>query len=73
AAGRPALALDFGPALSVELRQRGEGVELALTAAAALAPAARAELPGLLRALAARGVPVLRAEVRQRGAAPERR
>jgi len=64
--GREALSLDFGRALGVELRQRPGGVELSLTAAAALAPAARAELPGLLRALAARGVPVLRAEVRER-------
>ena len=65
--GREALALDFGRALGVELRHRPGGVELSLTAAPALAPAARAELPGLLRALAARGVPVLRAEVRDRG------
>jgi len=65
--GREALSLDFGRALGVEVRQRPGGVEVSLTAASALAPAARAELPGLLRALAARGVPVLRAEVRERG------
>ncbi len=73
AAGREVLSLDFGRTLKVELRQREGGVELALAAAAALAPAARAELPGLLRALVARGVPVVKAEVRQRGGAPERR
>lgn len=65
--GREALSLDFGRALGVELRQRPGGVELSLSTSAALAPAARAELPGLLRALAGRGVPVVRAEVRSRG------
>jgi len=66
--GREALALDFGRALGVELKRAPGGVEVALAAAPALASAARAELPGLLRALAARGVPVVRAEVRERGA-----
>jgi hypothetical protein len=73
-AGRDALALDFGPALGVELRRGPEGIEVRLHASPGLAPAARAELPGLVRTLVARGVPVARAEVRSRrsGAGPHR-
>jgi hypothetical protein len=66
AGGREALALEFGPALGVELRQVSGGIELTLSTAPALAPAARVELDGLVRTLAARGVPVVRAEVRAR-------
>jgi hypothetical protein len=70
ASGRMALSLDFGGALGVELRQAAEGVEITLSSSAALRPAARAELAGLCRTLAARGVAVTRAEVR--GGAPDR-
>lgn len=72
--GRAALALDLGPALGVELRRADGGVEVALSVTPALAPAARAELPHLLRTLAARGVAVVGAEVRERrGASGSRR
>lgn len=72
--GRAALTLDLGPALGVELRRVDGGVALALSVTPALAPAARAELPHLLRTLAARGVAVVGAEVRERrGAAGSRR
>jgi hypothetical protein len=67
--GRLALSLDLGQALGVELRRAGDGVELTLAAAPSLAPAVRAALPRLLRALDARGVVVRKAEVRQRSAA----
>jgi hypothetical protein len=64
--GQASLTLDFGSALGVELRAAPGGVTLTLTAAPGLGPAARAELPGLLRTLAARGVQVVRAEARSR-------
>jgi hypothetical protein len=70
ASGRVALSLDFGGALGVELRGAPEGVEVLIRASAALLPAARAELAGLCRSLAARGVAVASAEVR--GGAPPR-
>jgi hypothetical protein len=64
-AGMPAVSLDFGGGLSIELRRGAGGVELVLAAPAALSGAARAELSGLRTALAARGVTLARAEVRQ--------
>lgn len=67
--GREALALDLGAALGIELARVPGGVALVLSAAPGLAPAARSELPHLLRSLAARGVTVARAEVRERGGA----
>ena len=67
AQGNETLALDLGPALTVELRAAPAGVELVLRPAGALSRAAAAELPALLRALRARGVAVARAEVRARG------
>jgi hypothetical protein len=66
ASSRTALSLDFGGALGVDLRQASGGVELRLSASAVLLPAARAELAGLCRTLAARGVAVVSAEVRGR-------
>lgn len=63
---REVLALDFGRALGVEVREAPGGVVLTLAAAPGLLSAARAALPGLARALAARGVAVVRAEVRAR-------
>jgi hypothetical protein len=71
--GRETLTLDFGPALGVELRAHAGGVDLTLAAGPGLSAAARAELPALVRALAARGVTVLRAGVRPRGAAERSR
>ncbi len=64
ASARPSLAIDFGGALGVELSQAPGGVEVSLLVSAALRPAARVELAGLCRALAARGVAVVCAEVR---------
>ncbi len=64
ASGQAALSIDFGGALGVELRQAPGGVEVRLSASAALRPAARAELAALCRTLAARGVSVVSAEVR---------
>jgi hypothetical protein len=66
--GREAVSLDFGRALGVELRVEPGGVAITLAAAPGLAAAARAELPTLARVLAARGVAVVRAEVRTRHA-----
>jgi hypothetical protein len=63
ASGRPSLALDFGATLGVDLCQAPGGVEVRLSVSAALRPAARVELAGLCRALASRGVAVVRAEV----------
>jgi hypothetical protein len=65
--GREALTLDFGRALGVEVRAVPGGVTVTLATPPGLLPAARTELPGLLRALAARGVNVLHADVRERG------
>jgi hypothetical protein len=62
--GREVLTIDFGGALGVELRQAAGGVEVLLSAPRSLQPAARTELAGLCRALAARGVAVASAEVR---------
>lgn len=58
------LTLELGSALGVDLRAGAAGVELTLRPAAALTGAAAAELPGLVDALRARGVRVVRAEVR---------
>jgi hypothetical protein len=60
----PVVELAFGRALSIELRQVGAGVEVAVRADASLSRAARADLPALVRALQARGVAVVRAQVR---------
>jgi hypothetical protein len=62
--GGETLELAFGRALSVEVRAARGGVEIALRPDAGLSRAAVAELPALLSALRARGVSVLRAEVR---------
>lgn len=61
---QPQLALQFGTALSVDLRAGAQGLELSLRPSPALERAARAELPGLVEALRARGLRVVRAEVR---------
>jgi len=65
--GRQAVVLDFGRALGVELRCEAGAVVVALSVPPDLAGAARAEVPGLVAAVAARGVMVARAEVRRRG------
>jgi hypothetical protein len=62
------LALSFGSALSVDLRVGAEGLELTLRPTPALERAARAELPGLVEALRARGLRVARADIRSRSA-----
>ncbi len=67
--GREALSLDLGAALGIELRRVPGGVALVLAASPNLAPAARSELPHLVRSLAARGVAVAHAEVRERAGA----
>lgn len=61
------LALELGNALSVELRRRPDGLELLLRPDASLTRATTAELPAVVRALSARGLAVVRAEVRARG------
>jgi hypothetical protein len=66
--GGAAVELTFGRELSVELRQGAAGIEIAVRTDAALARAARVDLPALVRSLRARGVDVVRAEVR--GGAP---
>jgi hypothetical protein len=69
------LALSFGRSLDVEIRPAARGVEVVLRPEPRLARASEAELPGLVAALAAKGIAVARAEVRARGAggAGERR
>ncbi len=67
--GREALSLDLGAALGIELRRVPGGVALVLAASPGLAPAARSELPHLVRSLSARGVAVAHAEVRERAGA----
>lgn len=62
------LAISFGRSLDVELRPSPAGLELVLRPEARLARACQAELPGVVAALAARGLAVARAEVRARGA-----
>jgi len=62
--GAPQLALDFGSALSIDLRTGAQGLELSLRPAPALERAARAELPRLVEALRARGLRLARADVR---------
>jgi hypothetical protein len=65
------LALSFGRSLDVEIRPPppgGKGVELVLRPEPRLARASEAELPGVVAALAAKGIAVARAEVRVRGA-----
>lgn len=61
---QPQLALQLGSALSIDLRAGAQGLELSLRPSASLERAARAELPGLVEALRARGLRVARAEVR---------
>jgi hypothetical protein len=63
-AGGSVLELSFGRDLSVELRQVPDGIELRIRASDGLARAARVDLPALVDALRARGVTVVRAEVR---------
>lgn len=58
-----ALALTFGPSLSVELRSTAAGVELLLRPDAAHARAVEAELPRLVAALRVRGVAVAHAGI----------
>ncbi len=60
------LTLAFGAALGVDLRSGAQGLEVALRPAPSLERVARAELPGLVEALRARGLRVARAEVRPR-------
>jgi hypothetical protein len=72
AAGRGGdrLELAFGRSLSVEVRVARGGVEIALRPDAGLSRAAASELPALVCALRARGVSVVRAEVRPARASP---
>jgi len=60
---QPQLTMQFGSALSIDLRAGAQGLELSLRPSQALERAARAELPGLVEALRARGLRVVRAEV----------
>jgi hypothetical protein len=71
--GGSVLELAFGRDLTVELRQVADGIELQLRASAGLARAARVDLPALVDALRARGVTVVRAEVRGGSRAGARR
>lgn len=66
--GAPSVELSFGRDLSVELRRSAAGIELSVRAGAALARAARADLPALVQSLRGRGVVVARADVRGEGA-----
>jgi hypothetical protein len=70
--GAAELALSFGSALSLDLRSGAQGLELTLRPASGLERVTRAELPGLVDALRARGLRVARAEVRPRAPAPRR-
>jgi hypothetical protein len=67
------LALSFGAALSLDLRAGVHGLELTLRPAQGLERVTRAELPGLVEALRARGLRVARAEVRPRAPSPSLR
>lgn len=67
------LALSFGAALSIDLRSGAQGLELTLRPASGLERVTRAELPGLVEALRARGLRVARAEVRPRARPTPRR
>jgi hypothetical protein len=67
--GPAQLSLDFGAALSVDLRTGAQGLELSLRPAPSLDRAARTELPRLVEALRARGLKVARADVRTTPAA----
>jgi hypothetical protein len=58
------LSLSLGRALSVDLRRGAGGLEIVLRPDATLQRAAAAELPGLIESLRARGITVVRAEVR---------
>jgi hypothetical protein len=70
--GGAELALTFGGALSLDVRSGAQGLELTLRPASGLERATRAELPGLVDALRARGLRVASAEVRPRAPAPRR-
>jgi hypothetical protein len=70
--GAAELALTFGSALSLDVRSGAQGLELTLRPATGLERTTRAELPGLVDALRARGLRVARAEVRPRGPTPRR-
>ncbi len=68
-AGGAQLAISFGNALSLDLRSGARGLELTLRPAPGLERATRAELPGLVEALRARGIRVVRADVGPRALA----
>lgn len=61
---RPSLELSLGREVRVALERAARGVEVVLQVRPGLRAAAEAELPRLVAALGARGVPVARAEVR---------
>lgn len=63
-AGSAAVELSFGRELRIELREGTGGVEIEVRVCPALARAARADLPALVRTLRERGVTVARAGVR---------
>lgn len=71
--GGAELALTFGSALSLDVRSGAQGLELTLRPASGLERTTRAELPGLVDALRARGLRVARAEVRPRAPPAPRR
>ena len=70
--GGAELALSFGAALSLDLRAGAQGMELTLRPGPGLERVTRAELPGLVEALRARGLRVARADVRPRAPAAAR-
>ncbi len=69
-ADRPFVELSFGGDLRIRLTRSPRGVELRLEPNPGLCGAARAEMPGLVAALRARGVVVAKAEVRASGLGP---
>ena len=64
AGDRPSVEMAFGRELSVHIARHGGGVEVVLRAGAGSLAQASAELPALVAAIRARGVRVLRADVR---------
>lgn len=64
AAEGPSLELRFGATLHVRVTQAGKAIRIQMTAGRGAARLARAELPGIVAALRARGLAVARAEVR---------
>jgi hypothetical protein len=59
------LEMRFGAALEIRLTQVGRALRIDMTGDRAAARLARAEMPGILAALRARGLSVSRAEVRE--------